>query len=424
MHNSFGGVVVIKGVSILGSTGSIGRQALDVISRYPDRFFVAALAAGKNWRLLSEQIARFRPELVSVTDEKDVRLLEKSLPGGYKPEIHWGEEGLQAAAACPSADVVLTALTGTAGLLPTVAAIKAGKDIALANKETLVAAGAPVTKLALDKGVNILPVDSEHSAIWQCLSGRIPVSEFRRACGQSCSTAGALKGICSQEVGNIILTASGGPFRREPEDLSGVTVDMALAHPNWQMGKKITIDSATLMNKGLEVIEAHWLFGVEYSRIRVVVHPQSIIHSMVEFIDGSVLAQLGLPDMRLPIQYALGYPERLANDLPRVNWFELNALTFEAPDFSRFPLLRLAFEAGETGGTMPAALNAANEVAVEAFLNRNIAFSSIYTVVSRVLENHRIISEPDLDEILATDMNSRREAMEYVGNCIYLANSL
>ncbi|GBF32666.1 1-deoxy-D-xylulose 5-phosphate reductoisomerase [Desulfocucumis palustris] len=415
MHNFLGGVVVIKGVSILGSTGSIGCQALDVVSRYPERFFVTALAAGKNWRLLSEQAARFRPELVSVAAEKDARLLEDSLPEGYKPEIHWGEEGLMAVAACAGAGVVLTAVTGTAGLLPTVAAIKAGKDIALANKETLVAAGEPVTKLAFDKGVNILPVDSEHSAIWQCLSGRIPVSLARRATGQSGGDAGGLTGICSREVGNIILTASGGPFRREPEDLSGVTVEMALAHPNWQMGKKITIDSATLMNKGLEVIEAHWLFGVEYSRIRVLVHPQSIIHSMVEFVDGSVLAQLGLPDMRLPIQYALGYPERLSNDLPRINWFDLRALTFQAPDYSRFPLLRLAFQAGEAGGTMPAALNAANEVAVEAFLNRKINFSSIYGIVSRVVENHRLISGPDLEEILAADLESRREARKYAG---------
>ncbi|WP_104371258.1 1-deoxy-D-xylulose-5-phosphate reductoisomerase [Desulfocucumis palustris] len=405
----------MKGVSILGSTGSIGCQALDVVSRYPERFFVTALAAGKNWRLLSEQAARFRPELVSVAAEKDARLLEDSLPEGYKPEIHWGEEGLMAVAACAGAGVVLTAVTGTAGLLPTVAAIKAGKDIALANKETLVAAGEPVTKLAFDKGVNILPVDSEHSAIWQCLSGRIPVSLARRATGQSGGDAGGLTGICSREVGNIILTASGGPFRREPEDLSGVTVEMALAHPNWQMGKKITIDSATLMNKGLEVIEAHWLFGVEYSRIRVLVHPQSIIHSMVEFVDGSVLAQLGLPDMRLPIQYALGYPERLSNDLPRINWFDLRALTFQAPDYSRFPLLRLAFQAGEAGGTMPAALNAANEVAVEAFLNRKINFSSIYGIVSRVVENHRLISGPDLEEILAADLESRREARKYAG---------
>jgi len=404
-------VIIIIGVSILGSTGSIGQQALDVISRYPERFFVVALSAGRNWQLLAGQIERFRPRLVAMAGEEDARLLAESLAGEYKPEICWGVDGLATVATCSGAQVVLTAVTGIAGLLPTVAAIKAGKHIALANKETLVAAGALVTKLAFERGVNILPVDSEHSAIWQCLAGgsfaarsQLPGDAINQDRVAPCA------GMCAAEVENIILTASGGPFRREPEDLGAVTVDMALAHPNWQMGKKITIDSATLMNKGLEVIEARWLFGVDYTKIKVLVHSQSIIHSMVEFVDGSVLAQLGLPDMRLPIQYALGYPERLANDLPRLNWTELKALTFEPPDEARFPLLGLAFQAGRTGGTMPAVLNAANEVAVESFLDGKIKFTSIQTVVARVLERHTTMPEPDLEEILMADGNSRREA--------------
>ncbi len=360
---------------------------------------------------MAGQIKRFRPRLVAMAGEEDARLLAESLAGENKPEICWGVDGLATVATCSGAQVVLTAVTGIAGLLPTVAAIKAGKHIALANKETLVAAGALVTKLAFERGVNILPVDSEHSAIWQCLAGGLSAAR-RQLPGDAVKQdrVAPCAGMCAAEVGNIILTASGGPFRREPEELGAVTVDMALAHPNWQMGKKITIDSATLMNKGLEVIEARWLFGVDYSKIKVLVHSQSIIHSMVEFVDGSVLAQLGLPDMRLPIQYALGYPERLANDLPRLNWTELKALTFEPPDEARFPLLGLAFQAGRTGGTMPAVLNAANEVAVESFLNGKIKFTSIHTVVARVLERHTTIPKPDLEEILMADGNSRREA--------------
>ncbi|MHB8918567.1 MAG: 1-deoxy-D-xylulose-5-phosphate reductoisomerase, partial [Desulfocucumaceae bacterium] len=333
---------------------------------------------------------KYRPRVVSVSSRDDARRLSEEF-GTAGPGVLWGTEGILAVATCPEADTVLTAVTGTAGLLPTVAAIKAGKDIALANKETLVAAGALVTGLAARHGVRILPVDSEHSAVWQCLGGAGP-----------------------GEVGSIILTASGGPFRKQPGDLAKVTVAMALAHPNWNMGRKITIDSATLMNKGLEVIEARWLFGVDYDRIRVVVHPQSIIHSMVEFVDGSVLAQMGLPDMRLPIQYALCYPGRLPSSMPRMDWFSLKDLTFEPPDTNRFPMLDLACQAGRRGGTAPAVMNAANEVAVECFLDERISFPSIYRVVEEVLWGHSVIERPELEEILEADREGREKARQLV----------
>ena len=375
----------IKGVSILGSTGSIGRQALDVLDGRPD-FRIVGLAAGKNIKLLREQIKRYGPLLVSVEKEDDALALAREFAGKV-PEILWGSQGLRAVASHPTAGVVITAVTGTAGLLPTVEAIRAGKDIALANKETLVAAGSLVTSLAAGKGVNILPVDSEHSAIWQCLRGSRP-----------------------GEVESIILTASGGPFRKEP-DLERVTVSMALAHPNWSMGKKITVDSATLMNKGLEVIEARWLFGLDYDRIRVVVHPQSIIHSMVEFRDGSVMAQLGLPDMRLPIQYALTYPDRLPGNVPRLDPAKISALTFEPPDTGRFPLLDLAYRVGGRGGTLPAVMNAANEVAVELFLAGRIRFTAIYRVVEEVVGRHDIKDRPGLGEILEADRWARESAL-------------
>lgn len=380
----------IKGISILGSTGSIGRQALEVVDMFSDRFTVVGLAAGRNTEVLREQVRKYRPRVVSVSSRDDARRLSEEF-GPAGPSVLWGPEGMLAVATCPEADTVLTAVTGTAGLLPTVAAIKAGKDIALANKETLVAAGALVTGLAARHGVKILPVDSEHSAVWQCLSGARP-----------------------GEVGSIILTASGGPFRKQPGDLARVTVALSLAHPNWNMGRKITIDSATLMNKGLEVIEARWLFGVDYDRIRVVVHPQSIVHSMVEFVDGSVLAQMGLPDMRLPIQYALCYPGRLPNSMPRLDWFSLKDLTFEPPDTSRFPMLDLAYQAGRRGGTAPAVMNAANEVAVECFLDEIISFPSIYRVVEEVLWGHSVIERPELEEILEADREGREKARQLV----------
>ncbi len=379
-----------KGLSILGSTGSIGRQALEVVDMLKGRFSVEGLSAGRNIKVLREQIIKYRPRVVSVHSRDDARDLSWEL-GPAGPEILWGPEGMSAVATCPEAGLVITAVTGASGLVPTVEAIKAGKDIALANKETLVAAGFLVMDLAERHGVKILPVDSEHSAVWQCLQGTRP-----------------------EEVGSIILTASGGPFRVKPEDLGRVTVSMALAHPNWSMGPKITVDSATMMNKGLEVIEARWLFGLDYDRIRVVVHPQSIIHSMVEFVDGSVLAQLGLPDMKLPIQYALTYPRRLPAGPAGPDWCRLKELTFEAVDSGRFPLLGLAYQAGRCGGTAPAVMNAANEVAVECFLGGKISFLAIHRVVESVLGGHNVIHRPDLEDILEAGRRAREEARRLV----------
>ncbi len=376
----------MKGVSILGSTGSIGRQALEIIDFFPDQFQVIGLSAGHNLNVLRQQVEKYKPRIVSVASMQDAEKLQKQF-AGYDVEFLWGNAGLAEVATAVGADTVLTAVSGVVGLQPTAEAIKAGKDIALANKETLVAGGAYITALAEKHKVKILPVDSEHSAIWQCL-----------------------KGSSLKEVKKIILTASGGPFRKEPEDLSTVNVEMTLKHPNWSMGRKITVDSATMMNKGLEVIEARWLFDLDYSQIEVVVHPQSIIHSMVEFVDGSVLAQLGYPDMRLPIQYALGYPSRLQNNLPGIDWLSIRELTFEAPDTKRFPLLKLAYEAGCRGGSLPAAMNAANEVAVELFLKGKIDFLSICKVVEEVMGRHVIIEEPDLNEIIEADRQSRESA--------------
>lgn len=381
----------VKGISILGSTGSIGRQTLEVIDLFPDHFNVVALAAGRNVKLIREQIRKYKPRVVSVFYSQDAEILSKE-SGRNGPEIYWGADGLLAVATCSDACTVVTAVTGTAGLIPTVAAIKAGKQIALANKETLVAAGSLVMELAKKYGVEIFPVDSEHSAIWQCLRGSRP-----------------------EEIDSIILTASGGPFWKEPQDLSQVTLSMALNHPNWSMGRKITIDSATLMNKGLEIIEAKWFFNLEYERIRVVVHPQSIIHSMVEFTDGSVLAQMGLPDMRLPIQFALAYPQRLPNNMPRLKWSGLKELTFMQPDTGRFPLLDLAYQAGRQGGTIPAAMNAANEVAVELFLDGKISFASIHQVVQETLVHHHQVSTPEMADILEADRKARESARLLAG---------
>ena len=383
---------MIEGVSILGSTGSIGRQALEVVDLFPEHFFIVGLAAGKNIEVLRGQIYKYRPRIVSVSNDHDAWSLAEELgPGG--PEIFWGEDGIKAVAVCPGADTVLTAVTGTVGLIPTVAAIRTGKNIALANKETLVAAGSLVMRLASEHGVQILPVDSEHSAIWQCLQGSRP-----------------------DEIGRIILTASGGPFRKHPWNLDSVTVEMTLAHPNWNMGKKITVDSATLMNKGLEIIEARWLFGLDYDRIGVVVHPQSIVHSMVEYTDGSVLAQMGVPDMKLPIQYALTYPRRYSRNMPRLDWRSLLELTFEPPDTDRFPMLSLAYRVGRRGGTLPAVMSAANEVAVNLFLGGKISFNSIYSIVEEVVGRHSVIEEPGLSEILECDSDARNWARRLAAN--------
>jgi 1-deoxy-D-xylulose-5-phosphate reductoisomerase len=371
----------IKKLAILGSTGSIGQQTLQVVRALPHRFQVIGLAAGKNIEALAKQISEFKPEFVYYQPEKTPSRLDTS---------EYELLSLEVMASHPEVDTVVIATSGKAGLLATLAAASAGKDIALANKESLVMAGEIITPEAKQNGASILPVDSEHSAIWQCLNGE------------------------TQPAARIILTASGGPFRQfSPKQLEEVTPEQALKHPSWQMGEKVTIDSATLMNKGLEVIEAHWLFDMPYDSITVIVHPQSIIHSMVEFQDGSIKAQLSYPDMRLPIQYALSYPERLPNpELPRLDWTGIKELTFEQPDFDTFPCLRLAIEAGRTGGTCPAVLCAADEVAVELFLSRAIKFTDITILVEQVLQEHETVARPNLEEILAADAWARERALK------------
>jgi 1-deoxy-D-xylulose-5-phosphate reductoisomerase len=363
----------MKKIAVLGSTGSIGVSTLDVVQNNPAAFAVCALAAGRNTALLAEQIDRFKPKVVSVLHEEAAEALR---------------DGYRACASLSDADMVVSAMVGAAGLLPTVAAIEAGKDIALANKETLVMAGSIVCDMAVRKGVRILPVDSEHSAIFQCLAG-----QDRRA------------------VKRIVLTASGGPFRRlSAQDLAAVTPEQALKHPTWRMGGKITIDSASMMNKGLEIIEAKWLFDVEIERIAVVIHPQSIIHSMVEYIDGSVIAQLGQADMRIPIAYALSYPDRLSRPEAGLDLMNTGPLEFFAPDEDKFPNLRLAYDAGRRGGTGPAVLNGANEVVVAAFLDRQIRFMEMPLVIKEVLARHVLTERPSLDHILEADRWAREEA--------------
>jgi len=377
----------MKRIVILGSTGSIGTQTLDVVRSLPEELKVVGLAAGKNWRLLLEQIKEFRPLAATLATQEALYQLRaaKGYDDNIKTELAYGPAGMINLAEMPEADMVVVALTGIEGIKPTIAALKAGKEVALANKETLVAAGEIVINLTAGKNNPLRPVDSEHSAIWQCLNTQSPSA-----------------------IEKIILTASGGPFRNmSKEEMAAVTVEMALKHPNWSMGSKITIDSATMMNKGLEVIEAKWLFRLEYDQIEVVVHPQSIIHSAVEFIDGSVLAQLGLPDMRLPIQYALTYPQRLPGKFPKLDLTKIQHLTFEKPDLEKFPSLRLAFEAGRMGGTMPAVLNAANEVAVYAFLQNRMSFAKIPEVVEKVMSKHNCLSNPGLAEIMEADRWAR-----------------
>jgi len=381
----------MKPLVILGSTGSIGVSTLDVITEYPDRYRVVALTAGNNHSLLAEQIRRFRPEIVAVR-ENDDRLLLKDALGEDAPEILSGEAGMLACARHPDAEMVVSAIVGAAGLLPTMAAIESGKDVALANKETLVTAGPLVMEAVLRKKVSLFPVDSEHSAIFQALEGH------RRS-----------------DVHRLILTASGGPFRsRSVDDLKAVTPDDALAHPNWNMGRKISIDSATMMNKGLEVIEARWLFDIPADRIAVHVHPQSIVHSMVEYRDGSVIAQMGIPDMKLPIAYALSYPERLPLNLPPLDLCDTGSLTFEAPDLERFPCLALAYEALEMGGTAPAVLNAANEVAVDAFLGGTIGFLDISAIIGTVLRRTVPEALETIEQVLSADLWAREETMRVV----------
>lgn len=381
-----------KNISLLGSTGSIGTNVLKVVRAYPERFRVVGLSAGKNIKLLAAQVREFSPLCVSVADEQLVAPLADMLPDTYDGKIFHGGPGNCRMATLTDADMVVTAVVGAVGLLPTMEAIEAGKDIGLANKETLVMAGRLVMKTVQDNNVQLLPIDSEHSAVFQALeAGR------------------------RQDVDRIILTASGGPFRRlAAEEFSSITPDQALAHPNWEMGRKISIDSATLMNKGLEVIEARWLFDISPDHIGVVVHAQSIVHSLVEFIDGSVIAQLGIPDMRIPIAYALSYPERLNLDLPRLSLAECGNLSFEKPDYTRFPALKMAFSALEQGGMQPAVLNAANEIAVEAFLDGRIGFCDMSSIVAEVLDAGIDGDDFELDQILAADSQARKLAEQEV----------
>ncbi|MGE0680108.1 MAG: 1-deoxy-D-xylulose-5-phosphate reductoisomerase [Candidatus Binatia bacterium] len=378
----------MKKLAVLGSTGSIGVSTLSVVERFPDRFRVVALAAGKNLAKLKEQVIRFQPEVVSLSSEQDARDLRVQLPN-FRGETLWGEPGLHAVATHPEAEMVMAALVGAAGLAPTLSAIRAGKTIALANKEALVISGELMTREAKRCGVRILPVDSEHNAIFQ-----------------------ALHGHQRTQVKRIILTASGGPFLHRPaKELAEVSIEEALKHPTWKMGSKITIDSATLMNKGLEVIEARWLFDLPPEQVTVIVHPQSIVHSMVEYIDGSVLAQLGIPDMTIPISYILAYPERLPlTHLPSLDLASAAQLTFFQPDLEKFSCLRLAYAALQQGGTCPAVLNAANEIAVENFLAGRIRFPDIAMLNERVLQSHVFQPVSDLEVLLEADRWARAEA--------------
>ncbi len=371
-------------VALLGSTGSIGRQTLEVVRAHPGIFRIIGLAAGRNGELLKQQIDEFNPPFFYSQEAE-----KSSVPNSAASRFL----SLEDMASLGDVDIVVVATSGKAGLAPTLAAVRAGKKVALANKESLVMAGEIVMNEAKRSGASILPVDSEHSAIWQCLNGE------------------------SQPAKRLILTASGGPFRGyTPEKLKEVTLAQALKHPSWQMGSKVTIDSATLMNKGLEIIEAHWLFDMPFENIDVVVHPQSIVHSMVEYTDGSLKAQLSYPDMRLPIQYALSYPEHLPNnDIRKIDWADINSLTFEPPDYDTFPCLKLAMEAGRKGGSKPAVLCAADEVAVELFLNGHIGFTDIPALIEKTLEGHKAIAHPDIEEILEADSWARDKVRQIAG---------
>jgi 1-deoxy-D-xylulose-5-phosphate reductoisomerase len=378
----------LKRLAVLGSTGSIGRNVLDVARQFPEKFQIVGLAAGRNLRLLAEQVRDFQPALVSVQDESLAVDLASLLASPNHTKIVSGIAGAKEVAASSQADLVISAMVGAVGLEPTLTAIRQGIAVALANKETLVTAGSLVMAAAREQQVPIIPIDSEHSAIFQAIQGNHP-----------------------DDIRCLWITASGGPFlRKTHEELTKVTAEEALRHPNWSMGPKITIDSATLMNKGLEVIEASVLFNLPPQRIKVHVHPQSIIHSLVEYIDGSVIAQLGIPDMRVPISYALAYPERLPLTLPPLDLFQVGQLNFEPPDLERFPCLSLAFQALEAGGDMPAVLNAANEVAVAAFLQGTISFPDIARIISQVMARHTVQSLSSLEQVLVVDREARQKA--------------
>src|SRR5262245_19878296 len=377
----------MKKVVLLGSTGSIGTSAVKVAEDLPDRIRLLRLAAGNKLDLLLEQTRQDRPDATSISDHGKAKTAQDAL--GTSARVFSGSDGLVQLATLPAADIVLIAIVGTAGLQPALAAIRAGKDIAVASKEILVMAGEIVMREARKHKVRVLAVDSEHSAIFQCLDSK-PAASVRK----------------------LWLTASGGPFRKTPKsEFAQITVERALKHPSWVMGRKITIDSATLFNKGLEMIEARWLFDIEMARVSVVVHPQSVVHSMVEFVDGSMLAQLSTPDMCLPIQYALTYPDRVASNRVQTHFAKIANLTFEEPDVERFPALNLARRAGEDGGTLPAVLNAANEIAVDAFCERRIAFEDIPRVVGRTMERHTVIANPTLEQILEADRWARQAAV-------------
>src|SRR6266496_2401404 len=378
-----------KRLVILGATGSIGESALKVARDIPERMEIVGLAANSNVEKLAAAANETRAQSICLVDETKIDALQRAL--AYKPRIFAGQEGLREIACLTNAEMVLVAIVGTGGLRPALAAIEAGKDLAVASKEILVMAGEIVMREARENGVHVLPVDSEHNAIFQCLDGR------------------------SSEVRRIILTASGGPFRETPaNEFINLTAEQALKHPTWNMGPKITIDSATLFNKGLEMIEAHWLFGVEMKHVEVVIHPQSIVHSMVEFADGSTLAQLSYSDMCFPIQYAVTWPERVANTLPPLDFAKLRTLQFESPRYDDFPALNLARRAGETGGTLPAVMNASNEMAVAAFLDQQVRFPDIWRIVEEVMNRHTSVAHPDLDAILQADQWARAEAARFV----------
>jgi len=382
----------MKNLSILGSTGSIGRNALEIVAMFPERFTVKALAAKNNTSLLAGQVEKFGPDIAVVFDETRAIELKSMLPSGSKVEIMYGQDGYRAAATYDSVDMLVTAVVGAAGLIPTLAAIEAGKNIALANKETLVMAGEIVIKRAAQNRVKIIPIDSEHSAIFQCIAGN------RR-----------------QDLDKILLTASGGPFLNRPEnEFVKIKPRDALNHPTWQMGKKVSVDSATLMNKGLEVIEAKCLFGVSQELIEVLIHPQSVIHSMVSFKDGAVMAQLGIPDMKGAIAYALSYPERLALEQPLPDFAGIGALTFEQPDLNKFPCLDLAYKACQIGETLPAVLNAANEMAVQAFLKQRVPFVKIPEVIGKTMESHSVVTNPAFDDIIESDRWAREQARNLI----------
>jgi 1-deoxy-D-xylulose-5-phosphate reductoisomerase len=391
-----------KRIVVLGATGSIGESALKVAHDIPERMEIVGLAANSNARKLAAQANAVRPKAVCLVDESKISELRGLLE--FEPQIFSGESGLERIACFEDAEMVLVAVVGTGGLRPALAAIEAGKDLAVASKEILVMAGEIVMREAGRKGVQVLPVDSEHNAIFQCLDSqrKRPTSYVQRPTSNG-----------EQNIRRLILTASGGPFRNTPAtEFEGITVEQALKHPTWNMGPKITIDSATLFNKGLEMIEAHWLFGVEMKRVEVVIHPQSIVHSMVEFSDGSVLAQLSHSDMCFPIQYAVTWPERVPNSLPPLDFGKVRQLEFATPRYEDFPALNLARRAGEAGGTLPAVLNAANEIAVSAFLEHKISFPRIWQTVSAAMDRHSNVAHPDLDAILRADLWARQEAQK------------